>query len=1087
MRASAPPNPLSLTLKQQADHLIAGASSDYELHHRDMAWAPFQTVSMYNIPESILGRLNTGQVGTRMGLFSHINYAWASIDSSLFLWDYTHPNPEVTGYEDSAYNITAVGLVPPRKGVFIDAITHLLVVAAGSEIALIGVSATPQTAGSHKINLYQTKMLCHRGGPDVSIIAGSASGRIFFGGDTDTDVYELYYQQEEKWFSSRVGKINHTRPGWSMVPSIQNPIDLFSSRPSEHLRQIKIDDSRNLLYTLSSKSTIRTYHMDGPEKLTKVIEKEKHHCLRDVAHMINDRSPLLDDRMKIVSLSPISSQEASKLHLMALTDTGCRLFLSATSTASYMMTTASANLAPQSMQVQFIKFPPKEQPDRGRRDDAPLDLQSASLTISQFGQRFPPGYFFDIVVKDPSGGHMLFASTPDTGRIKRATPASALKYYEHCNWIDLGDTTTHAIEIGLTNTSFAAADHPLGFGNELAVQFDQAPSEIAVLTNSGVHVIRRKRLVDIFADAVRTAAGEDGLNRVAQEFMRQYGRSETISAALAVACGQGSDLRTGTSRAQDHKIEDNARTTFVDFGGQPTADAAQLTADSVRLSARHDALALYLSRLVRALWKTRVIKLGNETAGPVSVISTVPTAKLVAVQENIERLRNFLENNRASIQGLARPSDHSHVASRQGEVALMAEHQSLDALQKITASITEGISFVRMLFDERVTDIYARLDFPARQGLQDLTYEVLFSQSAGKDLAKTLVKAIVNRNIQNGSNVETVADALRRRCGSFCSPDDVIIFKAQEQLQRAADQSNNLAAMRQALSESLRLFERVAESLSQPNLQSAVDQFVALKYYAGAIHLCLVAARERDRGNRALSWVHDGQPPNDSRRHAYQERRRCYDLIHEVLTRLDNEQANQPQEMDGRPTLAATKLHEAYSVVNESDDEVFHFGLYEWYIQQQWTDRILAIDSPHVISYLKRLAATDAQHADLLCRFYTHRSRYFEAAQIQVELAKSEFAIGIKERITLLSLAKANANVTTVGVGRQVQQALNHEVSDLLEVAHIQDDLLVRLLDDDRIPEERKELIDETLDGPIQDLSEVRSPAWNNSWALHVI
>ncbi|KAK2071661.1 hypothetical protein P8C59_006067 [Phyllachora maydis] len=69
-----------------------GASSDYELHHRDMAWAPFQTV------------------GTRMGLFSHINYAWASIDSSLFLWDYTHPNPEVTGYEDSAYNITAVGL-----------------------------------------------------------------------------------------------------------------------------------------------------------------------------------------------------------------------------------------------------------------------------------------------------------------------------------------------------------------------------------------------------------------------------------------------------------------------------------------------------------------------------------------------------------------------------------------------------------------------------------------------------------------------------------------------------------------------------------------------------------------------------------------------------------------------------------------------------------------------------------------------------------------------------------------------------------------------------------------------------------------
>jgi nuclear pore complex protein Nup155 len=177
--------------------------------------------------------------------------------------------------------------------------------------------------------------------------------------------------------------------------------------------------------------------------------------------------------------------------------------------------------------------------------------------------------------------------------------------------------------------------------------------------------------------------------------------------------------------------------------------------------------------------------------------------------------------------------------------------------------------------------------------------------------------------------------------------------------------------------------------------------------------------------------------------------------------------------MDGKPTLIATKRVEAYEVVNGSDDEVFHFDLYEWYIQQGWTDRILAIDSPHVITFLQRLAETDVTHADLLCRFYTIRSRFFDAAEVQAGLAQSEFQISIKDRIKLLSLAKANASVATVGVSRQQQQMLNHAVSDLLDIANIQDDLLGRLRMDERIDDERKVEIKAALDGPILDLSDV--------------
>jgi len=1042
---------------------------------------------VYPIPEQIFDRLNGGQVNTRLGLFASIGFAWASIDSSIFLWDYSIPNPDLIGYEDATHPITAVALVKPKPDVFVKTITHILVIATTSDIILLGLSATPTPSGSHTVALYQTKMSVHRGGSDVSFIRGSNTGRIFFGGESDTDIYELFYQQEERWFSSRCGKINHTSPGWAaVVPSLPLPplpVPGFGgSKQTEYITGIWIDDSRKLLYSLSSKSTIRTYHMESPEKLTKVIEKDKVSCLRDIAHMIDGRSTLLNDRINIVSISPISSNEASKLHLMAVTNTGCRLFLSATSSASYVMN-AATSLAPQSMQVQFVKFPPRE-PGRASRTvssqtrETGLDIESRTLDSSVLGDRFAPGYFFDFVRRpDNPSEDMLFVSTPDTGRIKFTTPASALRYFEQGNWIQLD--RGHVLEVGLTKKEFSAAKQPLGFGNELAVQFDEAPSEFAVLTSTGVHMIRRRRLVDILADAIRGAPGDEGLEREIRKFLNQYGRVETISAALAVACGQGSHLRTGTSRAPDHAAEDGARRAFVNFGGQPRlaeTDSNQFATVPVQLSSRHDALALYLTRLVRLLWKTNVVTIKPEKTG-ITVTSTVPTSRLITVQENIERLRNFLEANKGTIQGLTGPAER--IGNRHEEIALQKEHQALHSLRKLMENISEGISFVLMLFDERVADIYTRLDESARVAVKALTYESLFSTQPGKELAKILVKAIVNRNIANGANVETVADALRRRCGSFCSPDDVVIFKAQEQLQRGAEQVQNPGALRTLLGESLRLFEQVAGSLTSANLGNAIDQYIALKYYAGAIQLCLRVAREKDRGNTALGWVNEGKPANDDREKAFRAREECYVLIHDVLDALETASALEPETLDGRPTLAATKRREAYAVVNNSDDEVFHFNLYDWYLQKNWTDRLLSIDSPHVVTFLQRLASTKAGHADLLCRFYTHRGRYFEAAKVQADLAKSELAIGIKDRISLLSRAKGNASVDTIGVSRQDQQILNHEVTELLEIAHIQDDLLERLRADDRIPDERLPDITQALDGPIQGLSEVSKPHFN--------
>ncbi|KAI5926205.1 Non-repetitive/WGA-negative nucleoporin C-terminal-domain-containing protein [Camillea tinctor] len=1059
-------------LYPQLDTYCRQISSEYDLSHIDSAWAPFQKTQMYQIPQRVFEQYNRAEVSTMMGLFAELNHAWVTIDNCLYLWDYTHPNPELIGYEDSQHSITAVKLVAPKPGVFNSVITHILVVATTSEMFLLGV------ATKNGVELYGTKMSLPLRGTEARVIAGSVDGRIFFAGQSDSDIYELYYQIEEKWFSSRTGKINHSYAGWGAV--VPNPTHMLWGRTAnEHIVDIVIDDSRHLLYSLSNTSTVRTYHIEGTDKLTKVIEKTKNDFLRDIAHALSVISPLLNERMEIVSISPISAVEDNKIHLMALTNTGCRLFMSATSASSYMLGTSSQ--APQSMQLQSIKFPPPDTIQRRTRADPfgglgePTNVQSKSLETSRRGVRFAPGYFLDFVSKtDQPNSDVLFMSAPDSGRIKNSSRTQNPRYYEHANWIEIG---SRAEDIGLVTKPFAATSSPLGFGNELAVQFDDPNgSEFAILTNTGIHVIRRRRLVDIFASAIRAAAGEEGLKVEVNKFQSAYGRVETITAALAVACRQG-DGRFGSGRsAVDQATLDRAKQVFINFGGNPMLpeqDGQPARVEMVRPSSRHGALTLYLSRLVRTLWHSKVIKPGVNAAGGLDIISAVPKDKLQSVQSSIESLRKFLDENRSFIQGLSRASDLRRAASKQEELAIQGEHQAMHAVEVLIEGITEGISFVMALFDERVTDIFARLDEVSRQQLRDLTYESLFSQSAGKELAKVLVKAIVNRNIENGSNVETVADALRRKCGSFCSSDDVVIFRAQEQLKKASDPALNANTSRTLLHESLGHFEKVAGSLSQVNLESAIEQYVALRYYAGAIELCLVVAHEKDRGNAALLWINDGKPAGDPRVKQFNDRKLCYDLIHRVLHELDIASSREPELIDGKPTLITTKRAEAYDVVNNSTDEVFHFDLYEWYIQQGWTDRLLRIESPHVTTFLTRLATKDIEHADLLCRFYTMRSLFFDAAKVQSELAKSDFDISIKNRLTLLSKAKTNASVTTVGVSRQDQQLLNHEVTELLEVAHIQDDLLERLQVDSRIPPEKLPEIQKALDGQIQALTEL--------------
>lgn len=155
-------------------------------------------------------------------------------------------------------------------------------------------------------------------------------------------------------------------------------------------------------------------------------------------------------------------------------------------------------------------------------------------------------------------------------------------------------------------------------------------------------------------------------------------------------------------------------------------------------------------------------------------------------------------------------------------------------------------------------------------------------------------------------------------------------------------------------------------------------------------------------------------------------------------------------------------------------DEVFQTDLYDWYLAQGLTERLLGIQSPYIVTYLRRKASDDIASANLLWRYFSQTEQYKDAAEVQLALAKSQFVLPLDRRIEYLSLAKANANTYAPGSARPARQVLLREISDLLDVANIQDDILQRLKMDDRLTPERQVDVVRELNGQIQSLTHVR-------------
>lgn len=185
-------------------------------------------------------------MNSHMGLIPEIERVWISIDHKLFLWDYVDGlvrsiqlkcitvqvfySQEINSFVEQPDVITHVTLVKAKHGVFIDAITSVLVICTPVSVLLIGVSTLAATSQNGKprkeIQMYATDLSVQTDVEMISVV-GTKDGRIFMCGSQDGNLYELHYQETESWFGKRVQLINHS------VGGVQSLLPRFSASSSE--------------------------------------------------------------------------------------------------------------------------------------------------------------------------------------------------------------------------------------------------------------------------------------------------------------------------------------------------------------------------------------------------------------------------------------------------------------------------------------------------------------------------------------------------------------------------------------------------------------------------------------------------------------------------------------------------------------------------------------------------------------------------------------------------------------------------------------------------------------------------------------
>lgn len=1117
--------------------------NDYKF--QNVNFSRYEKFSQISLPDKFFEEYKNAECNSKIGMMHEIQIAYIIVDNKLILWNYKAPqssfnqSSQFLVIDQLKCSILCVKLIKPKSGIFVEDVDFLLLLSTVNEIHIFIIKYNSETK---KIELFDSDLTVLTQGLLVSeFFIDSDTNEIYFiGKKSGIEIWRLNYFNKSSFIKNKCEKVCLTKSGLSGVMQNKSVVfDLlsgvfkknksFESTITETIVQLEIDSERKIFYSLSNKSIIRIYTMDQKQtNLNEVNKLTPAYLLKCASNLY----PELDtnkifNNFKIINIYLISIKESSEVQLIVITNNGSRFFLKKTVSNSSLTTflTGSFN---SSFGFEYslisIKFSPLIENQFTKNQIDPFIKNNSSLnqnvdSISQFGLNtdviyskiISPGIY--LYVKKTENSDKLFIVTTNYGIFKKNN-----KIIEDIEFVDFGikndPNYTSIIDIVQLTPPMNATDVPTGYANVLSSQYLKEPLKFAVLTNFGISFFQYKT-----SDQILRSLDDV----VVENFIEENGCEETCCALLYLACSYNNKNLSEIvkRRAQilfytcgnSAKLINTSQLQSFDYNDKYSIHQNSLlnhetnnyflSNAQIIFSDRFFGTCLLISRLFRNYWNKKVfqpldfIKITQN--GDVDTLN-IKEEDLLIKDLNITKkqveyfigsitvLIDFFTENRNNVLDAAYSNLNSNITKYDNEISLRAETISFSAINKSLKLMREAFFFLMILKEEHELNhydfgsIFNHLSIETQVDLLSLTFRhFLLPNENVILLIKDLLTSIINKNILHGRSIDFITSSLKTKCKYFCSTDDILIFKAFENLNNSKNINlNDIEIKKVFLKNAITFFEEAHKSLSVKIIQELTDSMLELGFYIETVEFLLDLAikfsESSDENDQPFTSTHldvsliDNFDIDQSNEKEF----KVYDLIFKILTDLESRSTkNNENDNDSSLVNLTDVKNKVFNLCLTSKSQKFHYNFYQRLVDNNRSERLLSIDSPFIFTFLEKKSKSSLLMSEILWLYYAQKEEYFSAANILYSLSVSNFDLTLNQRIKLLSRANGFCNCPCPSDLRQKMLFLSSRIHDLYEIGNIQLDILMAVKSDVRITKINQELVVSKLNNHIFPLNEL--------------
>ena len=624
------------------------------------------------LPGVVLERYNTRQSVCFCGVLPEISRAWASVDNSLFLWRLDVADDVPVEYSGEEQAIVAVGLVKPRSGVFLEAISYVLVIATTVELVMVGLCLED---GGRELTLHPLQYSCPTDATIMNDITSTPDGRIFLAG-ADEALYELVYAQSDTWHSKRCKKVRHSQNLSSLLPSV------LRLKGSDALKQVVVDAKRGILYTRSEQGTVVVYDVGAAAKEAprKVVEIKSVAQLaaqaRGQASLFASATSSVKRGSKLVHIAVVHPEESSVVTLVAICADGRRIYLTALPPArgySYGIASSSVSSrqAPSRLSVVEQRDPPPQGGNQRGMTTAQALLNTTSRALEIEAGFYSSGVLLlsDATPND-SDARLILSNRdlalpphlqlpPPTPPPSSGSGTRGLREVVTLQQLDgrCASSLGSIGEIPMPKSVQDALEPPYPSGtlpearvkssgllSELVTQYLCPRRTFVLMTNAGIVRFEKARPIDTLRCVL-----EKNIPEQIEDFFKSYGPIEAAAmcVALAVSGSESNAVVLAAKRAFDDPrltgepsiVEDSYAANQENNGGSFNMGRA-IVQPVLTFSSAQRGLYLFTARIMSSTWERSIIvpvraPIQSSTSGssrPLSPAMKIANKALGAVQ-----------------------------------------------------------------------------------------------------------------------------------------------------------------------------------------------------------------------------------------------------------------------------------------------------------------------------------------------------------------------------------------------------------------------------------------------------------------------